>query len=93
MGEIVVGNGEAYGKGINSGGDALNEQCFQCQTVAAWTIAAFFAFVDHIAADPTKEDQGNPGDHRLKHLEISHQIMNTEPTDQGGEWASQKDSS
>ena len=82
--KIVIHNGKAHRQRVYGGGDALNEQRVQADSVMrGFLLLVTDALQQHFSADKEKQRQCDPGDPFLKHFKILHHRVHTDPADHG----------
>ena len=89
MNEAVFSDGEANGEGIDGGGYALDQQCYQAYLFCAFAavfrilgaLAALNALDEHLAADEAQKSKSDPGDKLFEAAEELCYRVYAYPTD------------
>ena len=83
--EPIVCDGEADGKCVDRGRNALNEQSTEGYRTALLTLTASDAVDEHFRADIAEKSESDPRNEKLKSGEILYDRMDADPSDQGHE--------
>lgn len=79
----VFRNGEAHRKRIDTGGDALHEQCTRTQLCGLFGLFALDAIHQHFAANIAQQSQRDPRDELFKRREQLHNGVHAHPACHG----------
>lgn len=81
--KAVIGDGEAHRQSVDGGGHALDHQSVKAHSGRRFLVLAMVkAFPNHLAADDEQQDQGDPGDERLRGPEGGGDGVHADPAQQ-----------